>query len=638
VRTGRRPPPDFGQETGGVWFSVPHFLFFLLFWALTQFIVTAVQFPDVFTGAQIDSDGYLRMVRVGRLFETGAWFDGSIPRSNWPFGEVHHWTRPLDAIILTLAAPFLLFLEPAAALAVAGALVSPLFHLGICVAAVWIVKPLVPGPERFLAMPAMLLQFGLLAYGTPGRADHHALIFFLFALALGAWLRVLLAPERRTPALAAGALSGVGIWVSPESLLPLGLLFLGGGIAWILQGDRFIPANRRLCLGLVAALVGAILLERPPSAWFSTAFDRISVAHVTMSLFALGFWLGVEGLASRRGQSRFPGTARTRLLVAAVGAVGTAGLLRIVHPRFFRGPWVDVDPEVIDVWLRYVVELQPLFPQRPGDMGVFLIHLGAVFLILPVLARWSWKGEGDPRRLAWIFLLASVCVYVPLAAYQVRFSGYAGAVFAVGMVILLQPARTWVDQRFPKTYRRFGRVAAMAVVLLGPIGAGASAALLLGEATDEVSAEADVPTADCSLSRMAEVLAETGDLGAQPRTIVAFIDYGPELLYRTPHRVLAGPYHRNAQGILGAYRFMTTTEDEEALTLAREREMDWILVCPPVDRAYFGRGGDEALYNRLIEGGGPPWIEAVELPPEAPGGFRLFQVKREPGAGSPGAG
>ena len=40
------------------------------------------------------------------LAQTGNWYDGSLPRSNWPYGEALHWTRPLDVVLL--AGTFLL--------------------------------------------------------------------------------------------------------------------------------------------------------------------------------------------------------------------------------------------------------------------------------------------------------------------------------------------------------------------------------------------------------------------------------------------------------------------------------------------------------------------------------------------------
>jgi hypothetical protein len=611
--------PDSGPGAGqghSSFLSLPHLLGFLILWLVTQAVAAMVIHPAALAGSQVDADGYLRLVRVELLHDTRAWFDGTIPRSNWPFGEDHHWTRPLDVLLLVLAAPLFPFMETGRALAWAGALVSPLVHLALCVSAVWIVRPLVPGPARFLAMPAMLLQMGLLAYGGAGRADHHALIFLLFALALGFWIRVLVEPGRRDAAFGAGMLAAMGIWVSPESLLPLALLFASGGLAWVLEGRSYVAPNLRLCVGLLVALGVAILLELPPSRWLDAAFDKVSVAHLTMGGLALAFW----AMAGRAG-----GRPGHRLGIAAVGAVISAGLLRLVHPRFFQGPWVDVDPEVIELWLRYVSELQPLFPRQLDDVGTFLIHLGAAAFLVPTLVHWIRREPDRGRRLVWIYLLLSMAVYVPLAAYQVRFSGYAGTIFAVGMVVLVDRLLGRADAVGSPGRRRLLRVGGMAMVLLGPAMAGLGVGGLLALGGDE-----DDPAPRCSLTPMARVLGDPEGLGAAPRTIAAFIDYGPELLYRTPHRVLAGPYHRNAQGILGAYRLLTAPDDAEALALAREREVDWILLCPAVDQAYFGRGGEDGLYTRLLDGRGPDWIRPRELPPEAPQGFLLFEVDREP--------
>jgi hypothetical protein len=36
----------------------------------------------------------MRLLRVTHLYETGVWTDGTLPRSNWPYGESQNWTRP----------------------------------------------------------------------------------------------------------------------------------------------------------------------------------------------------------------------------------------------------------------------------------------------------------------------------------------------------------------------------------------------------------------------------------------------------------------------------------------------------------------------------------------------------------------
>jgi hypothetical protein len=637
----KRMPPEMRakQDEDDHWFSVPHLLVFLLLWATVHAIQFMIRQPDPLLGAQIDPDGYMRLVRVGMLLDGGHWFDTVVARSNWPFGEVLHWTRPLDILLIALAVPLGFFLDDEAGLALAGMVISPLCHLALCVASVWIVHPLVSGPERFLAMPAMMAQRGILLYSEAGRADHHAVIFLLAGLALGAWLRVLLNPKDASSAVLAGIISGMGVWVSPESLLPLGLLFASGGVAWILHGRRFLSANRRLCLGLAGALVVAILIERDPAHWLEVAFDRISLAHVSMSLIALGFWWVMSlpresgsRAADQPSNRPIAGPPRigwaTRLLMTVGGALLATGLLRWMHPGFFSGPWVDVDPAVVDVWLAHVQELQPLLPRDGADLGRFLMHLGPAMFLIPLLARWLKQEWRTHRGPAWILLFLSLLVYVPLAAIQVRFSAYAGIVFSILLVETVRRLLDWARTLKPENLVSTVRVLGTTTVLIGHLVLGmAFSSAARGSGGSATIPESGQPQDECSLTRMTRILTDPEGLGAEPLTVVAFIDFGPELLYRTPHRTLAGPYHRNYQGILGAYRFLTSTNDLEMAALAREREIDLILLCPSKDRYYFGREGQNTLYNRLLREEGPAWMRIL-LSPEAPAGFFLFRVDR----------
>lgn len=459
---------------------------------------------------QIGPDGFMRLVRVGILLDGGDWFDGTIPRSNWPYGEAHHWTRPPDVLIILLALPLRAFLDAHAALALAGMLVSPLCHVALCIASVWIVRPLVPGPARFFAMPALLVQQGVLLYGQAGRADHHALIFLVSALALGVWIRALLDPRHSSAATLAAVLSGFGIWISPESLLPLALLFASGGAAWVLSGRRFLAINHRLCLGLAGAVAIAIALERHPSEWPEITFDRVSLAHLTMSLLALGHRLAmgfVGGLISEAGNdpSKEPMAEKvksgwaTRLMLVCGGGLVVSGLLKWIHPGFFRGPWVDVDSGIVGVWLSHVQELQPLLPGTWMDLGPFLIHLGAALFLAPLPVRW--------RSFGWLT---------------------AGPV--------TQASSTWEGDR-----------------------------------------ETEAAQASCSPTEITRILASPDGLGIASLTIVTFIDDDRESLCRTPHGILAGPYHRNYQGTLAAYRFLRSDSDEQAKALAQENQIDLIL-------------------------------------------------------------
>lgn len=597
-------------------YSAPHLLAFVLLWGLAQAAAVLVHQPDVLAGAQVDADGYMRLVRVHALLETGDWFNSTVERSNWPYGESHHWTRPLDVVIIALALPFRLFMNTPEAVAVAGALISPLCHLAICVAAVWVIYPVVPGQERFLAMPAMLAQPGLLAYGSAGRADHHALIFLLFLLALGAWLRVLLDPRLTRSAFLAGMLAGVGIWVGPESLLPLAVMFASGGLAWVIDGNRMAAANRWLCLGLVAGVTFSIIIERTPSLWLAPAFDQISVAHLVMSLIALGFW----GLAPLAG---WADSWIRRGGVAAIGAVTSAGALLVLYPSFLRGPWADVDPDVVRVWLQHVEELQPLFPADASLIGRYIIFMAPAALFIPAVASWLRRDRKGAFRHVWILFLLSLAVYIPLASVQMRFSAYSGIMFGLLAVELLRRSFARIAALQRPSHAAILRVAAMTGVFLGSVLLGGAAGIVLGDS--EMSAgDPNLAGGGCDIPAISIVLADPEGLGARPATIAAFIDFGPELLYRTPHRVLAGPYHRNYQGILAAYSLMTTSDSGDALRIVRERGVDLLLICPAVDQPYYG-AREDAFYNTIRHGALPSWLRRFELPYEE-SAFEVFVV------------
>jgi hypothetical protein len=594
---------------------------FLVLWLVTQVGYAMVQAPEAFRGLPVDTDGFMRLVRVERLAETRDWWDGSTPRSNWPEGEVSHWTRPVDVLILALAAPARLFVDSREAIAFGGIILSPLLHLLAAVALFRAAAPLVPGPSRALVLPLFLLQAGLLSYGSAGRADHHMLILLLHVALLGAGLRMLTEPGRRGPAAVAGVVAAAGIWVSPEILLPLGILFAAQGVAWLLEGGEHPRAGVRLGLSLAMALVVALLVERGPAgAVTSLEYDRISRVHLEMALVATAFW----ALARWRWRERSParGLRLAYLLVAAPLLVGGFVLLR---PRFIRGPWVDVDPDVVAYWLRAVQELQPLLAgpwwRAAPEATLFL---GPALVALP-FAAWHSLRPAHPRRCAWVFVFLSLLVCIPLGIAQIRFTALAGPLLALTMAGVIGDLLRRQESIARPSVRRLARVGTMAGLTVGflVVGMGLGAAGETWAARgEEVPGVGGRGVRDaCPEDALARVL---HDRFPEPRTVAAFMDLGPRILYATPHRVLATPYHRNRDGLLDARRIFRLPEGPELRTLLGDREVDLLLICPASDRSYYDPP-EGSLYRSIEAGDLPSGIREVPLPPDA-GDFRLVEM------------
>ncbi len=615
-------------------------------------LVVVFQYPEVLTGAQLDADGYMRLVRVEQLVESWAWFDDRISRNNWPYADVLHWTRPLDVLIVGLALPLMPFLGTSTALHAAGSLISPLLHLAACLALVWAAAPVVSDRVRALAAPALLVQPVFLNFGLPGRADHHALIGLLFVVALGTALRWMapapgpapsdLAALRQRPrrAFVTGILCGVGIWVSPEFLLPLALFLVAGGLLWVRDGaspqKAALEVNLGLLMGLVAALAAAILLERPPRAWFEAEYDRISIVHLTMALVGLGFWLTVVGLSKGRGRRDAPADgAGRRALAGAGGAAVAAGILWIIHPGFFRGPWIAAAPDVQELWLQHVQELQPMMPGGLAGLlegewtgvGRAVASVGAAVLVVPFAARRAWTLRPRGGSVVWGVLGGAALFFASLTFLQLRWGIYAGVLLALGVAALLDSALLRTERMRPGLGRRLARLGLMVALLPGVLflGYGLEGALV---AEEDESAGAYATERSCPIAEVVPLLRDPELTGGRPVTVLAHVDRGPELLFRTPHRVLAGPYHRNRRGLRDLHVAFTSEDLSPVRRILEEREVELILLCPEADRSMLGRGPPGSLFHRLVDGPAPSWAVELEVPDAAAGRLRLFRVRQ----------
>ncbi len=63
----------------------------LLTLALHAFVLLLAS-PGVLDGQLVDSDCYLRLMRIEILLSGGGWYDGNVPLLNAPHGLDMHWT------------------------------------------------------------------------------------------------------------------------------------------------------------------------------------------------------------------------------------------------------------------------------------------------------------------------------------------------------------------------------------------------------------------------------------------------------------------------------------------------------------------------------------------------------------------
>ena len=574
---------------------------------------------DSLDGDLLSTDPYMRLVRVTELVDGGGWFNSVIDRSNAPFGDDLHWTRPFDVLLLLIAAPLTPFIGFEDALFTAGVTVSPLLHLVMIFAASWAAAPLIGSRAARLTAVFVLLQPTVVLQALPGQADHHALQLLVLVIEAGLLFR-LLRPQRpfdpRRLAIAAGAVGGFGIWVSAETTILVGLVSVALGVLWLRDA---IPARmlRHYALGLAAVVTVAILVERAPTAWLSVEYDKVSLAQLAIAAAVLAVASAFEWIETHRPQPR----ARLVLALAWVGIVGVALLL--AFPGLIVGPTFGIDSRLGPIWLDHITELQPLFPTDRTSFARFLFRVGPAVIALPYVVVVAWRARRDPTWSAWTTVAILFVGYFGLALWHIRFAPSAGVLLAIVSAEIVFRMHDWTELLPMARLRRAAWVVSAPLFIVGFQLAGI---ILIASTIDQQN---EGITADqCDLHAAAAAINSQPD--AADAVVFAHIDYGPELLYRTDAAVVAGPYHRNGSGILNAYDFFSGTDLDQSRRLAEARETRFVLVCDTGSEAgFFGasRAG-ESLYERLVDDDPPPWLSLAARGTEEQR-FRLYEFRSD---------
>ncbi|MCC7015859.1 MAG: hypothetical protein IT564_01480, partial [Rhodospirillales bacterium] len=332
--------------------------------------------------------------------------------------------------------------------------------------------------------------------------------------------------------------------------------------------------------------------------------------HVTLGALLAVFFLAVR-LVAGRGLLRTP---PARMLAALAGAAAAIGVWVLLFPKALRGPLADVDPAYAKFVLENIAELGHGY-----TLERFPATLGPAVLAAPWLAWRLWRERSGRRFWAWAYVGICVAVFGALTAGWMRWTIYAGlfSCLVLGDMIARATERI-AAQKVAPVWREGGSASVVALVLLGPLAAAYATALVVvppEKKTEQERAQA------CSPRLLAGALSRP-PWSDRPMVVLTGVNYGAEILYRTPHLVVGTPYHRAARALRETFEAFGAKDDAAVREILARRKVELIAICP---------GGKEGLnqekggfYDRLITGP-PAWVRQIALPAEA-AAFRLFQV------------
>ena len=585
------------------------------------YLILALLGPvNIFDGELLGTDSYTRLNRVLFVYEEGHWNQSIYPRSNAPYGESIHWTKPMDFLLLGGGALFALFMPFSTGLHVWGVVISPLLHVIAFIGVFSLMKEKLDRLGMILLSIVFLLQPILISYFMIGRPDHHSLILAVFCWFLVGFYKKPHGILSFRQAWFIGGMGALGLWVSVEFLVPIGLLLVAYTLCWIWQGDKYACNISRIMSALTLFSIVFLVIERSDGELFSIEYDRISLAHCVLMGFIALVWVGINRLdLSSEGTSS---------ICWRLGLIGVMGIVFGVmywalFPGFFNGPLVGMDPAIRQLIWDNVAETQPL------DISDAIMNLGISIVVFPLLVYALWKRNYVTDAWQGIILIIGASIFIPLGLYEARWTPYASIILLIPYVEYVRRILGWIGSRWSTKNEEFLTLVLGLVLLFWPITVGTVVAF------DQPAIEVSTLSGKCPLRPLTEYLKDQESTGSNSKTILAFKDFGPELLYRTSHRVIATPMHRNHDGLRDMLAIMKARDLSVAESLVYDRNIDLIVLCnnSNEEAEIFGRVlGGETFYDSLVEKNLPTsWLSEVSLPSHLVESFSVFEVKKRKG-------
>ena len=570
----------------GIWLVVSCFMA----WNARMLVAQRV-FPD--------PDDSMRLVQVRDWLAGQSWFDVTQYRLSPPTGGPMHWSRIVDVPIGAVELLFRPFLGQFGAESAALILI-PLLTLGIAMLLVYrLTSRLAGGSAALLAVLATPASLGAMKQMKIMRIDHHG---WQIVLALVAMLGMLDTKRPVRAGVTAGIAMAFWLTISIEGLPFAAAIGAWFALEWFLDAS----AGQRLksYLGSLALASAALFVAtHAPSAWLAHPHDALNDAH----LAAFGAaWLCCLAVARPNVANRW---ARAGLLALAGAISGAAMFAADAHA--LAGPFSSLDPFVRTYWYNGVDEGRPVWELAWGDAAAGLAQ-PLVGLIGAGVAIWRCRGE---QRYAWV-MFAYLLGAITLSALFVIREATTGSVLSLaGTAYLCELA-----------LRRARNLSLMPVRVVATTGS-----LLI--MTPAYAAPALVMPANPRLMKAMESSdscvkhGELDKLSALPPSNLATpLDITPAILAGTPHRMIAGGYHRNDAGIHDVIVLFVGSEAQARQILER-RHIDYLVFCPRTPESiWWANHGPNGLSAKLNANQVPAWLEPVDLHLKS---LRVWRVRKD---------
>jgi hypothetical protein len=558
----------------------------------------------------IDTDDYLYMVQAMDWLKGQPWFDLVQSRINPPAGTFVHFSHLLSGLYGLGTAILLPWLDMQTA-AIVAAIVFPLIYfLLLLLTTRWAALPFVGRDWAGLTSVVILFLYALMPQFAPGRVDHHGLEAVLAIAFFGCIARVLSGENTRTMAICGAVIAALALNIALE-ILPVMLVIAGWLALWVtIKGSAEAKTAKLFGLVLFATSAFLLFITRPFNQLLEPALDAYSITYVLMTAGIMLFFIVASYGA--KSTSALP----RRFMINGLIGVVIVVCFALLFPALKTGPYGGTDPKVVKIIFNYAQESKPATIAGLYTRSLILSLLGVVASGLLWL-----RAEDQSRRWAAGLLCALIASNYGLSlASQQRFLVFSEAFSAITLVYAVklcwESTQVWQD----RTLKYLTRV--LVVLAVGPL-----TTIIMPLMSDTIDAQFNVaffpvPTFQTPCNPHALFTFLNDHYGDRSRLIMNSLTPSAEILFFTPHQVLAAPFHKNTEGNLDSYAFFTAPDSSTAAAVIKKSRADLVLLCKPSFKFYTENGS--SLAQQLVDGHPPAWLKPITA--AGLGELLLFEV------------
>ena len=551
--------------------KISHFLqkyLYLIFVSIAVYYAFVME-VNVWDVSYRDGDGYMRAIRIRDIINNPSFFEQKIMDSNYPFGEILHWTRLVDVLWLINLIPFLVLDNLKDAIFMAGAFMGG----WLCVASVvalcyglrrhFNVFLVLIGVFVFIMHPISSIYFSF------DVADHHSVCLFLevyaFSLVL-CWLRkrqnrYLMRLGFALSLLTFAAIEGILVYIS----------FLLFFIYLYIYKNFAIKIARVVSWYYVVFLTIFWLLNPPYQGWFYPDNGRVSILFVVLGwLVFFGFAI-IDKYKVHTKMYKF-------ISLFCMGGMVLCLLLFIFGKNVINPP---IDNEITEIWSIRIKEMYSVFECKWQQ--IYCMY--TFYLIAMILNILGFRCKKYNRIL--LFNLVIGVFFGVLSLYAVRFFVYMSITSIVPFLVL-------IDYKYKNTsfYRNksgdFPIRIWWLIICLFSIE-------LVSFTNFERSASRNDNVVNSNY--LYNIVKREGG------TLVTDVFLSANFMYMSDVNVVGTAYHRNREGIVDNHNILYATNDYDLVVLLLKHQVNQILLFNYENDEYYSMDdtNKDKLYYRLIK-------------------------------------